>query len=190
MPLNSFTGEQRRRVPWKMQAGACSLKVPLHAAPEGDWREGMFRVPKRLAWTAPDTNQRHEFEGKVRENFGRWTGWLEKRGWEYVPGSLQVNGPYEEPTYSPDDPSDEEVVQFRLLARFKRTSPLYVGLDDYLQIRDMAETYGVGENPLPWSQVKSVDSGWVNPLEYAEERRRKLGLKREDYLLGPLDEPL
>lgn len=189
MPLPSFSGDQRRRVSYVGQAGATSLKVPLHSDPGGDMREGMFRVPRRMAHTAPDTNQRHEFEGKVRENFNRWCGWLEKRGWEYVAGTLQVNGPYDEPTFSPDDPSDEDVVQFRLLARFRRTSPLFVGLDDFTEIQRKKGIYGVGDNPTPWSVVKGEDSGWVNPMEFAQKRREALGLQRGDYLLGPLDEP-
>lgn len=188
--LNSFSGDARRRVAYGMQAGATSLKVPVHAAPEGDFREGHFDVPARLANTKPDTNERHEFERATQEAFKRWTGWLEKRGWDYVPQSLQVNGPYDKPTANVNEEGDEDVKEYHLLARFKRNTPLFVGLDDVLELREMAATYGVGENPLPWSVVKGEDSGWVNPLEYAENRRKKMGLKREDFLLGPLDEPL
>jgi len=47
MKLN---GEARRRVPYGTQAGACSLKVPLFTdSPEGEWLEGLIRVPARLA---------------------------------------------------------------------------------------------------------------------------------------------
>lgn len=192
MPTNSFSGEVRRRVAYGRQAGATSLKVPLHAAPEGDWREGHFDVPARLAGTQPDTNERHEFEGVVRENFKRWCGWLEKRGWEYVVGSLQVDGPYDKPTETAQVEGDAGVKEYHLLARFRRNTPLYVGLDDMLAIREMAQTYEVPEvaNPLPWNDVRAEDTGWVNPLTFAEERRKKLGLKRDEYLFGPLWEPL
>jgi hypothetical protein len=185
-----MTTETRRRVAWGGQAGACSLKVPVYGEPEGDVIEGMFHVSARLANTAPDTNERHELERITRENFDRWSQWRAKRGWEYVNGSLQVNGPYNEPTFSARDETDTDTVQFRMLARFKRTAPIFVGLDDVLQIREMAETYGVGANPMPWNQWEGKDSGWVDPLEYAKERRERLGLKRGDFLLGPLDEPL
>ena len=188
--LNSFSGDVRRRVAYGVQAGATSLKVPVYANPEGDYREGRFDVPLRLAGTKPDTNERHEFERVTEQMFKRWTGWLEKRGWEYVPQTLQVSGPFQKPTPNTWTEGDEEVREYHLLARFKRTTPLFVGLDDFLELRDMQETYGVGENPMPWDTLKGEDSGWVNPMEYAENRRKRTGLKREDFLLGPLDEPL
>lgn len=188
--LNSFSGDVRRRVAYGVQAGATSLKVPVWAAPEGDYREGHFDVPSRLAKTAPNTNERFEFEKLTNTAFRRWTDWLSKRGWEYVPQSLQVSGPYDKPTPDTKTEADAEVKEYHFLGRFKRTTPLFVGLDDVLELRDMAATYGVEENPLPWSDVKGEDTGWINPLDFAEKRRQRLGLKREEYLLGPLDEPL
>lgn len=181
--------EQRRRVAWKSRPGATSLRVPLETAPEGEVREGDFYIPTRLASTRPDTNERHEFERVVQENFNRWTDWLRKRGWEYVTQSLMVAGITEVPRNSWDD-DDEERKRVTLRARFKRSSHLYVGLDDYLAIREMAGRYGVEDNPMPWSIEKGVDTGWVNPLEHAQKRREALGLKRADYLFGPLWEPL
>lgn len=188
--MPSFSGETRRRVAWKGQAGACSLTVPVYANPDGDLREGRFDVPARLASTAPNTNERYEFERVLRGNFNRWTDWLSKRGWTYVVGTLHVDGPHDKPTANASEMVDEERKEYHLLARFKRNNPLYVGLDDVLEVRDMALRYGVGEASTPWSEVKGEDSGWVNPLEYAQRRRERLGLKRDDFLLGPLDEPL
>ena len=191
MPITSFSGETRRRVPYVSQAGACSLKVPVYAESEGDWLEGRFNVPARLAYTAAHTNDRLEFERVVRANFERWTGWRRSRGWEVVPGTLKLDGPQDVPVERSGDEGEEDMRLYVFLAKFKRTTPLYVGLDDVLELRDMAERYGVKPNGMPWNDASGAeDTGWVNPLEHAEQRRQALGLKRKDYLLGPIDEPL
>ena len=50
----------------------------------------------------------------------------------------------------------------------------------------------ITQDRLPWNNCEtgSYDSGWVDPLKHAEERRQRLGLKREDYLWGELNDPM
>lgn len=188
-PLVPGTSENRRVVPYGRQAGATSLKVPLETPVEGEWKEGRFYVPARLANTEPHTNQRFEFLACAKQNWDRWVAWRARRGWQVV-GERQLHGPFDVPTEHTDDEWDEEMRMFYFLARFKRTTPLYVGLDDFLEIRRKAELYGVTDTNLPWNPDERGDSGWVDPLKYAQERRERLGLKREDFLFDALSEPL
>lgn len=184
------TSDNRRVVAYGRQAGATSLHVPLVTPDEGELLEGRFCVPTRLSYTQPHTNDHLQFLACVKENWERWVEWRKRRGWDVVEGSRQLSGPFEQPTPTSETETDEDTQCWIFLARFKRSTPLYVGLDDFLEIQRKAELYGVKDAGLPWNPDEKGDSGWVNPLTYAEERRQKLGLKREDYLLGPLDEPL
>lgn len=96
-------------------------------------------------------------------------------------------------------PDDEEgpdtVAMVTVWARFQRTEPLYAKLDDVLAVTDLAKKHGIDLNkdfePVndPVADADEEDSGWVNPLEYAEKRRQRKGLKREDYLIGSGDTP-
>lgn len=191
MPTNSFSGDQRRRVAWRSQAGATTLRVPLWTASEkGEMREGLIRVPTRLAHAQPDTNEKHEFDQIVRDSLKRWAEWLEKRGWK-MSSRPQVRGPFDPPTRTEKDEPNPDEKWYFAYARFTRTEPMYISLEDFLHERDRAQRHGVNleADRASWAVVEEEDSGWVDPLQYAEERRRKLGVKRENYLLGPLSEP-
>jgi len=87
MKSMKLNGEARRRVPYGTQAGACSLKVPLFTdSPEGEWLEGLIRVPARLARATPDTNEKHGFDRLVREQLKRWNDYRV----EYEAGRLSL----------------------------------------------------------------------------------------------------
>lgn len=187
-----FTGEQRRRVPYRSQAGACSLKVELVSDnPEGTLEEGLIRVPERLCNAKPDTNERHEFDRLVNENLGRWTDWRKARGYECVSKPI-VRGPFDPPSpTTADDPVEDGVKWYFAIARFRRSEPLWRPLEEVLYLQDMAELYDVkpSSDPLPWNEIKGdADTGWIDPMQHAEERRKRLGLKRGDYLFSPLGE--
>lgn len=181
------TTDIRRVVPYRSQAGACSLKVPLwHGHEDGEIIQGMFRVPARLANTPPHTNERHEFDIIAQKNFRDWCDYRAKRGWHYVAGSLGMYGPFDEPTARETDDVPEDTKQFIYTARFKREQPLFVGLDDFLEVRDMKQRYGIADerDPKPWNVVRTKeDTGWVDPLVYAEERRKRQGIARADYVV-------
>ena len=192
MPTNKFTGEQRRRVPYRTQAGACSLKVELVPDnPEGQLEEGLIRIPERLCNAQPDTNEKHEFDRLVSENLNRWTEWRSQRGYECVSRPI-VRGPFDPPSpTTADDPLEDGVKWYFAIARFRRSEPLWRPLEEVLYLQDMAELYDVkpSSDPKPWNEIKSnEDTGWIDPLTHAEERRKRLGLKRQDYLFSPLGE--
>ena len=182
----------RRRVPWGRQAGACSLKVPLYTDnPEGELRQGLIRMPTRFASPEPNTNEQHEFDRIVRENIARWTDWLSKRGWTMV-STPSLRGPSDPPTATTKaDPTEDGCKWYFVMARFHRLTPIWRPLEDVLYFREKAEIYGIKPeaDPLPWNRMGKEDSGWVDPLDFAEKRRQRLGLKRKDFLTGPLWEP-
>lgn len=178
--------------------------VPLWTdSPDGEWIEGEFTVPVRLAFTQEHTNERHQFNNLVTEKLGNWVEYRKQRGW-VLNSEPKVTGPFDPP--SNDKAKEftaraqkvigtqgsvqaitefahaEEVKTFKVFALFKRETPIYTKLEDVLARRDMTALYA---RDLP-----ETDSGWVNPLQHAEARRKRLGLKREDYLMGPLNQPL
>ena len=179
-----FTGDQRRRV-----ASGHAMKVPLvTAVAKGDLIEGKIVVPKRLAWAEPDTNAKHEFDNLVREHIDRWVEWRAKRGWA-IASFPNVRGPFDPPTRTEKDEPDPDVFWYFVIARFVRTEPLWASLEDVLHINEQAARYGVDvtADHLPWNVPDEPDTGWGNPLEIAEARRQKYGLKKADLLFGPLE---
>jgi len=193
MKSMKLNGEARRRVPYGTQAGACSLKVPLFTdSPEGEWLEGLIRVPARLARATPDTNEKHGFDRLVREQLKRWNDYREARGWK-MNSRPQVRGPYDPPTPNAgDEPLDEAVVWYFALARFVRTEPLWKPLDEVLDTLHWANVYDVKPkaDPLPWNDLSGkADTGWVDPMVEAEEERQRRGLRRKDFLSGKIWEP-
>ena len=186
---STLGGDRRRAQPWR--EGSRVKLVPLNTAMEkGQEFEGKIVVPTRLTHAEPHTNQKLEFDRLVRENIDRWVEWRRRRGWE-IASFPHVVGPYDVPTATVKDEVDPEVKWYFLKARFIRHDPLYVRLEDFLHEQEKAATYGIDLNAdTPAEYVASEgDSGWVDPMKHAEERRQKLGLKREDFLFGPLNEP-
>lgn len=180
----------RRRVAYGRQAGATSLKVPLQTPPDGELLEGKITVPARLAHAKPHTNEKHEFDQLINEQLKRWTDWRAKRGWVMNSKPL-IRGPFQKPTKNDKEEQDTQEFWYFAIARFKRNTPLYVGLDDMLELQRMASAHGVDleADRNPWNEIGNEDSGWVDPMKFAEERRRKNGLRRKDYLMGPLGKP-
>lgn len=196
----TISGGARRRFPWKDSSR--SMKVPL--VDEAEELTGKIVVPLRLCNTQEHTNERHEFDKLIRENLARWAEWRRQRGWEMA-SKPHVEGPYLPPGSDPEKAKDyfarakkvigegrqiravtefdapEEVRWYFATATFRRSAPVYVGLDDALYLRDLHRIY---------SQPEPEDSGWVNPMVYAEERRQRMGIRRKDYLLGRLEDPL
>ena len=184
---STFSGDQRRRVAYRSQAGACSLKVPIwHHNPEGEWVEGLVRVSASLAHAEPGTNEKHQFDRQVTEQLRAWSEWREKRGWKMV-SKPQVRGPFDPPSKTTkDNPTEDAVVWYFAIARFVRTAPMFVGLDDFLYQQEQMRIHGITpeKDPLPWNDVSGTeDTGWMDPMKYAEERRQKLGVKRSDYII-------
>lgn len=207
------TNRTRHEYPWK--EGSRRVMVPLWTpTAQGQVFEGRFRVPKRLHKTEEHTNERHEFDNLVQFNIRKWAEWRAKGGW-ILNEEPTVRGPYRLPTHGsarhaefvgraqrvigkagnirPVVVEPDEGYVYVVTARFIRQSPLYVGLDDFMELNDMRARYGIPEDVdfLPWNNTDGDgDTGWVDPLKHAAERRERLGLKRKDYLSGKLEEPL
>lgn len=176
--------KQQRYVPYGRQAGACSLKVPLETHPDGQMFEGRYTVPTRLAKAAPHSNDELAFRKLRMDMFRRWTEWKAQKGWNVVPGSVQVTEPYPNPVANTQTEGDEETMTVSFFARFKRETYLYLPLDDQLELERLYAIYGVDRNPdaLSFNDVSgSEDTGWVDPVKYALERKAKLGLKPEEH---------
>lgn len=191
----TLPGDTRRYVP-----SGRSLKVPLWTPLEkGQLFEAKIEVPLRLCWAQPHTNQKHEFDNLIRENLKTWVDWREQGGWR-ISGFPQVRGPYDVPTKDEKTEGPTDIKWYFASARFVRITPAYVPLDDFLHERDKAALYGVdleADRP-PYNDCDAeepedspfADSGWVSPMKWAEEHRQKLGLKREDFLLGDIADPM
>lgn len=181
------SGDNRRDVAWRSQAGKTSLRVPVwHANEKGEWRNGFIRIPDRLCHAAPHSNQAHERDQLINSGLERWKEWLGQKGWEMV-SKPQIAGPVEPPTPGVGElpnPDDFEMKHYHVMARFKRKSPLYIGLDDMLEIDRLEKLYGITPlaDPLPWNDTGGTyDSGWIDPLKEREEHYARTGIKQSDY---------
>ena len=207
----------RRRLP----AVSKNKRVPLWTPePEGQLFQGVIRVPLRLCNTEEHTNARLEFLNLINDNLDRWTDWRYRRGW-ILAETPRVSGPFDPPSAGNgkskqfQDQAEkaigksgsagavsefdhaEEIKWYMAEARFRRDEPVYVRLEDMLETRHMALTYGVDPdrdtepvNFLPEGKDELSFAGGLDPMKVAEERRQSMGLKRKDYLIGRLRSPL
>lgn len=171
--------------------------VPLLSDPKGDEFEAFIRVPMRLVKSRPLTNERHEFNKLVNEHLKQWTEWKAKHGWTLA-SKPKVQGPYDPPTpltgAEPVDMQFGEHKRYYVTARFKRDTPKWMPLDGMLWVHEQAQRYGIDlSKPIHDTgegkgKAVIVDTeGGHDPMQVAEERRQRLGIKREDYLLGEDD---
>ena len=211
----TFQGDTRRRVPKVSK----NKRVPLWTVePDGQLFTGVIRVPVRLCNAELHTNARHEFENLLRANLSRWVEWRRLRGW-VLNERPRVAGPYDPPEGDrtgryqehaekkigrngdavavKDFDYPEEIKWYIAEARFKREEPVYVRLEDMITLRHMALQYQIDpdrdpptQNQLPEAKDEIVVEGGLDPMQVAEERRKALGLKREDYLMGRVQDPL
>jgi len=80
-----------------------------------------------------------------------------------------------------------EVKWYFVKARFKRSSPLYIRLDDYLELDRLAKLHGISFDG-DGAQAEPIGDGPHDPMEFAEARRQRLGIQRKDYLFGGQDD--
>ena len=195
-----------------------NMKVPLWT-PEVDGEEfdGVIRVPVRLCNTVEHTNARHEFNQLITANLQRWVEWRKLRGW-YITNTPQVSGPFDPPENEAKKFTDhavkkigegreaeavtqqdygEEIKWYIAKARFKREEPLYIGLDDHLYLRHLALMYDIDpdrDKPTVNTLPEPKDDIWmpegVDAMVEAEASRQARGLRRKDYLMGRVQDPL
>lgn len=166
--------------------------------PEGEEMVGFIRVPLALCGTRMFTKARSDFNKYVSDNLKRWIDWKARQGW-YLVSKPKVTGPFDPPTARPGAPIEDldtfqEHKRYMVHARFKRDTPKWIALDSMLWVVDKAELYGIDlRKPINDTGVGDpkpviiADEPAHDPLQFAEERRKRLGLKREDYLLTDED---
>lgn len=170
--------------------------VPLLSPPDGDEFEAFIRVPMRLVKAKPFSNERHEFNKLVNAELKKWTEWRAKHGW-ILASKPKVRGPYNPPSpLTGAEPVDAEYGEHRryyVTARFKRDTPKWMPLDGMLWVHEQAERYGIDlSKPIrDTGEDKGKDvivdrTPTHDPMKFAEERRQRLGIKREDYLFENL----
>ena len=192
----------RHKYPWTDTSR--TLRVPLWTKrAEGDVIEGRIRVPVGLCNTPEHSNERLRFVHLIDENLARWVEWRKRRGW-VLASKPKVTGPFDPPsqanasmyfervkqvlgTPGSANPvtqfdSPEEFKVYVVKARFRREAPIYARLEDVMFMNDLAKVYEHDEEPK--------DTGWIDPMQHAEARRQRLGLRRKDYLFSPIEEPL
>lgn len=205
---SNVSDTNRHKRPWSDTSRSKLVEIQTL----GEEKQGIIRVPNRLVRTIEHSNERLEFNKLVRENIQRWAEWRGRRGWA-ISSKPKVKGPYAPPQGSAkakqfnakaekvighttghmvdEFDSGEELQWYIVTAKFTRTAPLYTRLEDVLMLRDLHRTYG---EPFSHERIASQrdesDSGWVDPMAYAAARRNRLGLKREDYLIGDIRDPL
>lgn len=211
------SGDTRRRVPKVSLNKKVPLWTP---DPGGQLIEGVIRVPVELCNTAEHTNERLKFKAWIDTNLARWVEWRRRKGWTLAseidvqsptdpPEGDREKGKARqtkaEAVIGTNADADwvtefDYAAEYKwcvVQARFTRDTPLYVGLEDMLFLRHLALKYDVDpdrdftpHSPLPEPKDVIEVEGGEDPMKVAEERRQRLGLKREDYLFGPLEEPL
>ena len=213
----TFSGDTRRRVPKVSKNQRVPLWT---VEADGQLFEGVIRVPVDLCNTAEHTNERLRFDQLILGNLNRWVEWRRRRGWfisekprvsgpfdppegdrEKAPKQFaratKVIGKSREVGVVTDFDYPAEYKWYTAEARFTREDPVMVRLEDMLELRHMALKYEVDpdRDPLPYNELPEpvddiVVEGGEDPMQVAEERRQRLGLKREDYLMGKLEDPL
>lgn len=210
-------GDRRRRVPAVSKSKRVPLWT---VEPEGQLFQGIIRVPLRLCHTVEHTNERLEFAKLITANLERWAEWRRQSGWfigerPRVQGPFdppatdrkkadtfmrraitQIGKNGDVGAITNLDP-EQDFKWYIAEARFTREEPVYAKLEDMLELRHMALKYDVDpdrdhkpENDLPEAKDELAFEGGLDPMQVAEARRQSLGLKREDYLMGKLEEPL
>jgi hypothetical protein len=178
------------------QTALGGIRVPVFTADaKGDPFEGHIRVPNELVRTKPFTKERHRFQDLIASNVKRWVEWREHKGWR-LNSKPKVKGPYDWPTANAQAEQPDYSL-YVVTALFQPTETLSMSIDDAWELKRRAELFGVDTSkPKPTSTPIEAgpdvifDSGpFRDPMVIAEERRQAMGVKREEFLIGPLSEP-
>ena len=183
-----------RRIPRDSTSGL----VPLYpASGRGDERQGLIRIPEALCFSKPHSKERREFTEIVKQNLDRWCAWLDKQGWvlNSVP---KVSGPFDPPTKDTRSEAaviDQGMKHYYATGFFQRAYPLYLPFDAAAWFRDEAIRYGEEPNAPAYLDsgdhrtVKNIiNPERVDPMQFAAQRRERLGIKPDDWTQERLPE--
>ena len=163
-----------------------SKTVRLTSPAEGEEHIGYFRVPADAVTFKEHSNDVLRYDRVVVEKIKDWIKW--KDGLELKMVSKPV---VYIPTDSPAEtegaePVDDGDMRVYVRATFRRKTPLFMSLDLFLERKDEFARYGesiegkvLAENPMPAVLKHMIADEHRNPMQLAEQRRQKLGLRRE-----------
>lgn len=157
---------------------------------------GFVRVPVYLVGAKEHTKERGQLIKLLASNLKTWTEWKEKQGW-ILNSTPKITGPFDPPTEGPSKKLIDDVYpehkRYYMEARFTRNTPLWVPFEAAVYLRDEADRYGIdfrdssdvkdtGKGSITRAHIEDDGTPFHDPMKYAEERRKNLGLKREDLL--------
>src|SRR3990167_86208 len=199
---SSMLAKTNRRDPWLRR------RVRLLSPEGGEWIEGELQIPRSLAFEPVHTNAWLQRQMFITRHIDKWMPWRARYGFVPVPGSLTFSQPYEllegRPVATPRpaqfnaDGIKEDFVGMRVKYLARREKPRYITTDDFDEQLAWAKRAGVDldskaaratENILPEGKDEIFVDGGEDPMVVAEARRQEWGIKREDFLVGKLDEP-
>lgn len=163
-----------------------SKTVRLVSPAGGEEHIGYFLVPADAVTFKEHSNDVLRYDRVVVEKINDWIKW--KDGLELTMVSKPiVYVPVDSPVVTEGaDPVDGGDMRVYVRATFRRKTPAFMSLDLFLERKDMADRYGVNfedkvlaENPMPATLAHMIADEHRNPMKLAEQRRQKLGLKRE-----------
>lgn len=180
----------QRRIPRDSTAGL----VPLYPARSvGDERQGLIRVPEAWTHSKPHSEERRKFTVCVDKQLTTWFEWLAKKGWKLnsVP---KVTGPFDPPSKDEKSkPEDEGFKHYFASAFFVREYPLYTPFDAAAWYRDEAYKYaddhmlaGIADSGVDRTAKHIDNPERVDPMQFAADRRARLGIKPDDWTQQPL----
>lgn len=171
----------RHRKPWADGSRRKFVEV-WHSSEEGDLKQGLIRMSRKMSGAKPDTNDHHAKMKHIEQNLARWDELMRLNGWAMA-SRPKVKGPFNPPTASVEHEADPDEVWYWATAFFKRTSPIYVPFEDFLESQRMAEILDIDTNKpvLPWTEQGNESTDWEVGWKSAERLFAKTGLKIEDY---------
>lgn len=127
---------------WLAKPDVKSMVVPLwHSHEDGDIIDGYIDVPANLCGKEHE-NEALKRHNLIRTHMERWIAWRKKQGW-VLANKPRVTGPFDIPTENAAAEANTEFKRYMVRARFKRATPLYVSLEDFVARQDAADKYGV-----------------------------------------------
>ncbi len=163
-----------------------SKTVRLLSPAEGEEHIGYFRVPADAVTFKEHSNDVLRYDRVVVEKIKDWIKWKDRLELAMVSKPI-VYIPTDSPTTSEGaDPVDDGDMRVYVRATFRRKTPLFMSLDLFLKRKDEFERYGeslegkvLAENPMPAVLAHMIADEHRNPMKLAQERRERLGLRRE-----------
>lgn len=144
----------QRRFPWSDQARG--LRVPLIPPKRGEDHTGFIKVTKAMADAPLGTDLYQQKLNLLGRQISRWLEWKAKQGWKPL-ARPHVSGPWDPPVGRTGEEA-EDCQWYWVRVPMTRETPLYVLLDDYLEIDSRARRYRVDLNdPASWALPKPKD---------------------------------